>query len=287
MKILLTGCSGYVGGIVAPFFSEIAELYQTNTTGHFTAQHRAADLRNIDEIYELSKWVRPDVIIHAAGNKNSKFCEEHEDEASKINVTACENLIKAFGDKVKYIYISSDYVFDGMRGNYTESDSPAPFTAYGRQKLNAEKLFLENAPRSFIVRLAALFDRNGTFCKFLRSQFENNAVVECFDDVFYSPTYYKNFLQILNALVHCEDFSGRIFHCGGERVSRFQFALMYAERCGFSANLVKECKLFESDSDGFFFLRPDISLNNAETLKHLQIQPLSLRESFCELGCNK
>ncbi|MBO4401970.1 MAG: sugar nucleotide-binding protein [Selenomonadaceae bacterium] len=283
MKILLTGCSGYVGGIIAPFFSEAAELYQTNTRGSFTNYHRAADLRNIDEVQALAEWIQPDVIIHAAGNKNSKFCEEHEDEAAKINVTACENLIRAFGANVKYIYISSDYVFDGMRGNYTEEDTPAPFTAYGRQKLAAEKIFLTNAPQSFIVRLAALFDNNATFCKFLRDQFEKNVAVECFDDVFYSPTYYRNFLQILNALVFCEDFSRRIFHCGGERVSRFRFASMYAEHSGFPTNLVKECKLFDAAGGNFFFLKPDISLSNAATLKYLNLQPLSLCEALIEL----
>lgn len=283
MKMLLTGCSGYVGGIVAPFFQARYELYQTNTNGSSTNRHRIADLRKIDDVAALSEWVQPDVIIHAAGNKNSKFCEEHKDEAYQINVAACKNLIDVFGRDVTYIYISSDYVFDGMRGNYTESDTPAPFTAYGRQKLAAENLFLQNAPRSFIVRLAALFDRNGTFCKFLRSQLQNGASVECFEDVFYSPTYHRNFLQILDALVQREDFSVRIFHCGGERVSRFEFALMYAEHCGFPSNLIRKCKLFNKDGDEFFFLRPDLSLNNAATLECLKIQPLSLSEALKEL----
>ena len=246
MKLLLTGCSGYVGKIIAPFMSQRTDLYQTSTKGELKSKYQRCDLRNLDDVVQLSKWISPDVIIHAAGNKNVKFCESNKAESHAINVSAVENLIKAFGNDTIYIYISSDYVFEGLQGNYNEFDTPAPFTVYGHQKLAAEKLFLENTTKSFIVRLSALFDKNGTFCKFLREKFQNNEPVECYDDVFYSPTYYRNFLQCLNALVAYKDFSHRIFHCCGERVSRFDFAFMYARHLGFSTDLVKRAKLFDT-----------------------------------------
>lgn len=280
MKLLLTGCSGYVGRIIAPFFSASTDLYQTNLKGFPVKQHQCCDLRDIDAVNNLAKYIKPDVIIHAAGNKNTTFCEENEALAHEINVGAVENLINVFGNKVTYIYISSDYVFDGMRGHYSENDVPAPFTVYGHQKLVAENLFLQNTDKNFIIRLSALFDNNSTFCKFLRSKFQNNEVVECYDDVFYSPTYYLNFLQILNELVFLRDFSKRIFHCGGQRVSRFNFALMYAQHCGFSKSLVQRGKLFDCNHQEIFFLRPDLSLNNLCTLKYLNIHPMSLNAAL-------
>lgn len=283
MKLLLTGCSGYVGGIVAPFMSQKTDLYQTSTKGDPRPKYKRCDLRNLDEALQLAEWIQPDVIIHAAGNKNIKFCEANETDAYAINVSAVENLIKAFGNAPTYIYISSDYVFEGTRGNYTELDEPAPFIVYGRQKLLAEKLFLESVDKSFVVRLSALFDRNGTFCKFLRGSFQKNEPIECYDDVFYSPTYYKNFLQCLNALLSRKDFSHRIFHCGGERVSRFDFALMYAKHLGFSSALVKDTKLFDSEHQDKFFLRPDISLDSANSFRLLNITPVKLIDSISEL----
>ena len=287
MKLLLTGCSGYVGGIVAPFLNSEIEggvLYQTSSKGgDFKAGYKRCDLRNFEDVMRLSEWVKPDVIIHAAGNKDIKFCEANELAAHSINVSAVENLVKAFGNDAVYIYISSDYVFEGTRGNYTELDNPAPFTVYGHQKLTSEKLFLQNTEKSFIIRLSALFNREGTFCKFLRNKFLNNEPVECYEDVFYSPTYYKNFLKTLGALISCRDFSQRLFHCCGERVSRFDFAFMYARHLGFSTDLVKRAKLFDIGKDAPFFLRPDISLNGTGSYRRLNITPISLVDALNEL----
>ncbi len=281
MNVLLTGCSGYVGGIVAPFLSRKTNLYQTSSKGVPAPKYRPCDLRNFDEVLRLSEWIRPDIIVHAAGNKNIKFCETHEADAYAINVTTVENIIKAFGSDVTHIYISSDYVFDGTRGNYTELDEPAPFTAYGRQKLAAEKLFLQCAAKSFIVRLSALFDKNGTFCKFLRGKLQNNEPVECYDDVFYSPTYHKNFVHFLEVLLTHEDFSTGIFHCGGERISRYNFALMYAKHFGFPTDLIRRTKI--SDSRENFFLRHDISLNSDQSNRLLHITPVKLSDAIKEL----
>lgn len=286
MKILLTGCSGYVGGLVAPFLEarfRPGGVYRTSSKGDFKEGYKSCDLRDFEEVLQLSQWIQPDVIVHAAGNKDIKFCEANETASYAVNVTAVENLIKAFGNDVVYIYISSDYIFEGTRGNYTEIDTPAPFTVYGRQKLTAEKLFLQNADKSFIVRLSALFNRDGTFCKFLRSKFQENEPVECYEDVFYSPTYYKNFLQVLNALLPCRDFSQRIFHCCGERVSRFDFATMYARHLGFPTGLVKRTRIFDSSKNAPFFLRPDVSLNCDESYQKLSITPLTLTKAFSEL----
>lgn len=282
MNVLLTGCSGYVGGIVAPFLSRKTNLYQTSSKGIPTPKYKPCDLRNFDEVLRLSEWIRPDIIIHAAGNKNIKFCEAHEADAYAINVSTVENIINAFGNDVLHIYISSDYVFDGTRGNYMELDEPAPFTAYGRQKLAAENLFRQCAAKSFIVRLSALFDKNGTFCKFLRGKLQNNEPVECYDDVFYSPTYHKNFLRFLEILLTHENFSHKIFHCGGERISRYNFALMYAKHFGFPTDLIRRTKI--SDSRENFFLRHDISLNSDRSYRLLDTPPsTALSDAIKEL----
>ena len=175
--------------------------------------------------------------------------------------------------------MSSDYVFKGDTGNYRETDKKNPLTIYGKSKADAERLGLANAEKIFILRLSALFDQNATFPVFLRENFRNQQSVDCFYDVFYSPTYYENFLMALDVLIQREDYSNKVFHCGGERVSRYEFAAVYAKVLGYPVRLVKKAKVDGKNN----FLFPDLSLDSSWSMEKLQIQPLNMKDALMRL----
>ena len=278
-KVLLTGASGYVGNIIVPFLQKRCELYMTSRNMRQDIRSMCCDLSNINETEKVLGLVHPDIVIHAAGNKNLRFCEEQEQIAYKSNVLTVKHILEVFNHNVRHIYISSDYVFDGSHGNYTESDEPRPCTVYGHQKLEAEKLLFEYAPEFYIIRLSALFDKNGTFPTFLRERLSNGETVDCNDDIFYSPTYYRNFLVMLGTLLDYKDTSQNIFHCSGERVSRFEFASLYAKHYGFPSQLIQRSSLGNKNP----FLMPDISLDSSRSFSLLGIKPLPLKRALEEL----
>mgnify|MGYP003958814473 CR=1 FL=1 len=102
---------------------------------------------------EVNKTVRPDVVIHAAGTKDIKFCENNKKKAYQINANLVENITKTFQDSL-IIYISTDYVFDGKAYKpYCEEFRTNPNSVYGKTKLDGElQMQSINPYNSIIIR---------------------------------------------------------------------------------------------------------------------------------------
>lgn len=99
------------------------------------------DIRNAEETYQLVREVSPSVIFQPAALPNVDWCEEHPEECWATNVWGTANLVRAAREsRAKFVYFSSDYVFDGENGPYTEDDEPRPINVYGEAKLAAESL---------------------------------------------------------------------------------------------------------------------------------------------------
>ncbi len=137
MKILLTGATGYVGKLIRSGFGDKWSLYNVSTRGDDITGVDAFDLSDAIQVENLSLQIKPDIIIHAAGDKNLTRCEANPEMAYSANVATTINLVRQF-PKARIIYISSDYVFSGDRGGYREDDALGPVTVYGRTKACAE-----------------------------------------------------------------------------------------------------------------------------------------------------
>jgi len=230
-NILVAGSSGYVGGIITEYFKEKYEIYRLDSD--------SCDLRSETGVANLSKKISPDIIIHAAGNKDIKFCEANPKEAHDANELSVINLVKAFPEKT-IIYISSDYVFAGNGGNYAELDDTAPKTVYGKSKLAGETYGLKNSDSFIVLRASAIFDEKASFPVFLHGELLCNRDVACFANTFYSPTYYEDFLATLEKIIENGTMKNKIYHSCGERVSRHEFGITYAEVFGFDRVLIKK-----------------------------------------------
>ena len=238
------------------------------------------DLKNHEELLHVSKNINPEIVIHAVGNKNISFCETNPKEAYQINCDTIKNVASVFAGKAKIIYISTDYVFDGMCGGYAENDVPNPKTVYGKSKLSGEIEGAKNAKESFItVRLSALYDPNATFLCYLRQKLSSGQVVECFSNIRYSPTYVDDFLKILEKVILSNDGTN-VFHACGKALSRYEFALFFAKVFGFDSGLLKK-QLYTKDENLFLF--PDLSLSNKRTCELFGIEMTKTEEALLEI----
>lgn len=268
--ILVTGSSGYVGGIITKYFKDKFDIYNLTS--------KDCDLRNEAEVFGLSQKISPEVIIHAAGNKDIKFCEANPKEAHDINELSVINLVKAFPGK-KIIYISSDYVFTGDKGEYSEKDEPNPKTVYGKSKLAGEKYGLNNFDNFIVLRSSAIFNNEASFPIFLHKELSSSHEVECFVNTFYSPTYYEDFLSTLEKIVANKSLSKGVYHSCGEKTSRYEFGVTYAKVFGFDKKLIKG-----SYSDtSHWFLFPDLSMVNKKTNKILGITTTGLEKALIKM----
>src|SRR3989338_1475492 len=141
MNVLITGASGLLGKKLYEGLSkteEVAGTYFGNRTSEHFHHLDVSDRNSVDAFFE---YVKPNVVIHTAALVNHDYCEENRSIARKINVDGTSNVVDACQkNKAKLVYLSSDYVFDGRHGPYTEVSFTSPVNFYGETKLEGERI---------------------------------------------------------------------------------------------------------------------------------------------------
>ncbi|XP_034436890.1 methionine adenosyltransferase 2 subunit beta-like isoform X2 [Hippoglossus hippoglossus] len=158
LKVLVTGATGLLGRAVCREFENSSWL--VIGTGYRRARPRIlrCDLTDEDAIRRLLHKYKPDVIVHCAAERRPDVVERHTDAAVNLNVNATSTLAKeAAVCGAFFLYISSDYVFDGRNPPYGEDDVPNPLNVYGRTKLEGERETLRHCPGAVVLRVPVLF----------------------------------------------------------------------------------------------------------------------------------
>ncbi len=211
MNILITGANGQLGNEMRVlsaqhtqhtyFFTDIAEL----------------DITSREAVNQFVTDNAIDVIVNCAAYTNVDKAETDEDMAHKINALAVENLGLS-GAKV--IHVSTDYVFSGEACvPYSETDSVAPRTAYGRTKREGEVLLQAVSPKAVIIRTAWLYSTFGNnFVKtMLRLGQERESLGVVFDQIG-SPTYAADLAVAIFAVINAPVWQAGVYHFTNEGV---------------------------------------------------------------------
>ena len=151
MRILITGSNGLLGQkLVAALRNDpVVEFLATSRGEDRTAdpmgdRYKAMDITRKEEVDAVIDAFRPEVIIHTAAMTNVDSCEQDPEACKLQNVTATEYLVKAAKrHNSHFIFLSTDFVFDGAHGPYREEDAPAPLSIYGQSKLDGERIVQE------------------------------------------------------------------------------------------------------------------------------------------------
>ncbi len=196
--------------------------------------------------------LKPDVVVNTAALHNVDYCETHQGEAHKVNVEGTANLADLAANLgSRFIYLSTDFVFDGHKGHYSESDAPNPLHYYARTKLEGEGV-ASKVPSYAIARPSVIYGWNAleatgipsssgktiNFAMYVLDKFGKNEAVKAVSDQFSSPTFADNLAE---ALLRIASFEGNgIFHTAGKScLSRYEFALKIAEVFGYPTSLVQ------------------------------------------------
>ena len=191
------------------------------------------DVSNKELVDEAFRRVKPDVVVHAATLTDVDKCELNKELAWKINVEGTRNIVEAAKNAGSFlIYISTDYVFNGEKGNYTELDKPDPINYYGVTKLAAEEL-VKTQDEYLIGRPSVIYGSTPAagkvnFALWLIETLRKGEHVKIVTDQWNTPTLNTNLAEM--TLEAAERRLTGIFHlCGATRVSRFEFAQLIAE----------------------------------------------------------
>jgi dTDP-4-dehydrorhamnose reductase len=157
MKILVTGATGLLGSDVVYTMREAGyDVIKTSTSaeGNDAIRSDLTTDKGIDAIAG-SDW---DFLIHTAASKDPDWCEEHKDDAFRINVLASVNLSQLARErKAGMIFVSTDYVFEGKNPPYSESDPIMPINYYGNTKVKAEDMIKAVLEEVCILRVPVLY----------------------------------------------------------------------------------------------------------------------------------
>src|SRR5215475_3079652 len=196
--LLITDGSGFVGKNLAEFLTDDWLVTTTYFKHPITSDSAAQssfqlDVRDADAVSSIFERAGPKVVVHAAGNKDVRFCEDHPDEAYQVNALGTQNVARACRHVgASMIYLSTDLVFGCVRGDYKEDELPKPALAYGRSKLQGEKFALEELKDVAVCRSGGIYGKGSPLLSWLSAELVAGRNVECFVDVFNTPTYAEN-----------------------------------------------------------------------------------------------
>jgi dTDP-4-dehydrorhamnose reductase len=231
MKAFIIGASGLVGSncmqhfatqgweVMGSYFSYATDgtvFYNTLEPGH-------------PENFDIEAWA-PDILVHCGALTHVDYCETNEAESYQKTVQSTINIIAlAKRCNARMVYISTDYVFDGKDGPYTEDAPLNPLSVYARHKLEGEQLTLREVPGALVLRVTNIYGHEARGKNFVA-----RIVQQCIDgqkltlklpyDQFASPT---NAMDIARAMfLLLRDGKSGIYHIGGtDYMNRVALAL--------------------------------------------------------------
>ncbi|HJM48082.1 MAG TPA: SDR family oxidoreductase [Candidatus Marinimicrobia bacterium] len=238
-RILVTGASGQLG---RAFIRKTIGKYIVLGTGrkYFDfCPFKKGDITDRNFIKQTVDGYMPDAIVHFAAMTGVDECEQNHSEAESINTASVEQILNEFSGY--FIFISTDYVFDGKDGPYSEKEKTNPINVYGKTKLEAESIIRSHSQKWLILRTNVLFDytdwTTASFVNWVVSSLRNRKSISVVLDQFNNPIWTDHLAQIIYSLMEI-DATG-LYHSGGiDYISRYDFALMIAKKFKLDSSLV-------------------------------------------------
>ena len=251
--IVVTGASGLLGASVLlqarDAGREVAGLCHSHSLHVPGVSSFNADLTDSVTAQALIAKLRPTAIIHCAAATAVDWCEDHPIETERINAESAGFLAGVARELgARFVYISTDSVFDGARGNYSEGDLPCPLNVYASSKLNGERAALRKNPDALVVRVN-IYGWNAqekqSLAEWILGRLLARMEVPGFTDVIFSPLLVNDLADALLRMVDLQ-LSGTYHVTGSQAISKFEFARMLARIFGADDALIVPARVADA-----------------------------------------
>ncbi len=240
MKILVIGAEGQVGTFL---LRELAGSHQVSGTSMNGVDNLPGlDIRDAGATKKYISEIRPQHVLLTAALTNVDQCEMEPALAEAINVQGAENIARACkAVDAGLTFFSSEYVFNGQAGPYSEEDSPEPESVYGRTKLAGEKVVAALLENHLIIRTTVVFSYlpgSLNFFMQLLNRASRGVPFTVPDDQIGNPTQAQNLAQALGELIET-GCTGIYNLVGTTRIGRYDFAKKALDKLGYDPGMVK------------------------------------------------
>lgn len=256
MSILLIGSTGFIG-----------KYYSTNTRFHNvfkTSRERKRKYIKFDitkdSIEEIINLYNIKKVVFFVSISNPDKCEAQKDYSTLVNVTKTKQILNFLIKKnIYFIFFSSEYVFDGKKGNYKENSKKKSNLLYGKQKIAVENYLRTKKKNNFaVLRISKTFGvepgDNSLFTSFL-DKAKAEKVTYVASDQYFSALYVKDLIKIIDIFLK-KKIKGIYNVCGDEKYSRYEFLLKLISNLKLKKELLISPKKFS-----FFSNNKNIPLN--------------------------
>lgn len=246
-KLIIFGGSGLVGGNLTKIAQKngwkvfIADSFYRS--GLDNIEWKTIDITDKKQVEQVIEEIRPDAAVNLAAIADIDKAEQEKELAWKVNVQGAGNIAESCAKYgVRYVFFSSDAVFDGKGGNYREDACTAPVNYYGYTKAEAEKEVLSFKPDAVIVRISLVigFPATGgnSFFGGLQKKLDEGMEILCPVDEVRTPVDVLTLSMCVLELAE-SDFSG-ILHIGSTgSINRYDLTRKAARSMGYDESLVK------------------------------------------------
>lgn len=289
--MVITGVNGLLGQyLVRDAVQAGYEVFATNRgenrlPGHTDPDYTytSIDIRNKKELQDYLLDVAPDIIIHAAAMAQPDACELNKDECRDINVNASAYIAEA-AEKLnaRLIYVSTDFVFSGDDGPYSEDDVPAPVNYYGESKLESEKIVQGSNVRWTIVRTVLVYGNilsgtRGNIVTWVKDNLESGKHIKVVNDQVRTPTYVEDLSK--GILLAARKNARGIYHISGKEIfTPYEMAVQVADYFGLDKSLMTKVTADTFTQPAQRPLKTGFIIDKAE--RELGYHPISFKEGI-------
>jgi dTDP-4-dehydrorhamnose reductase len=290
MKILVTGANGFLGyylveKLLQKNFTVIAtgkgpcRLPFTDDKNFIYSEMDFTDPYNVHDVFEKHA---PDVVVHAGAISKVDDCQQNQWQAYVTNTEATVTMVvNAEEYKSFFVFVSTDFIFDGEKGMYKEDDLPNPVNFYGKTKLEAEDAVKEYAYDWAIVRTVLVYGKpqlnRGNILTIIKDKLEKGGDYKVVDDQVRTPTYVEDLAAGIITII--ERKAKGVYHLSGEDVlTPYQMACKTADYLGLDKSLIKRVTAADFSQPAKRPPKTGFVIDKAK--KELSFHPLSFDEGL-------
>jgi dTDP-4-dehydrorhamnose reductase len=289
MHILITGSTGLLGNalaVAAPAEVDLFGIHLPNPhlTQSLPCASRIADIRDQEQIEDVFAWARPDVVIHTAALGSVDRAEENPSEAYAVNVMGTMMVGEAARrEGARFIYVSSNAVFNGENPLYSEDDPVSPVNRYGQLKVEAEEWVRKSRLTYAIVRPILMYGwplpgERGNLVTWCIGSLQRGQSIKVVDNVLSKPLYSGACAEAIWTIIN-QERTGLYHVAGADHLSLYQLTLLTAEVFGLDKALI------EPVPDSYFSSklapRPrDTSFSTEKMERELGLQPVGVLDGL-------
>ncbi len=285
-KLLITGATGILGSEIVEKGHLKYQLFGTynqtkNQENDLRCSYHKLNISDKKAVEDYMDVIKPDCIIHCAAMTNVDECEKEIYKADDININGTDYLVEQANKKnIKFVYISTDYVFPGRKNEYKEDDERKPTCAYGFTKFEGEKI-AEKLEDFIIARVTIPYtwkkpSTKNNFANWLIDENKKDKEVKIVIDQYNNPTYVPNAAENILKLIEM-NANGKFSITGRDCLSRYEFAIKIAKVFDLNESLIIPCLTSELNQ---FARRPRYINTNTEKAQKIGLEILTVEEGL-------